>query len=92
MVKSSRVVHPGRFAALILPALLGACASMPGIQSMPDDAKACPKQKPDACTMEYDPVIGYTADGEDQGVFSNHCSACREEHIEYTVPKDKARR
>jgi len=92
MVKSPRAVHSARFAALILPALLGACSSMPGIQSMPDEATTCPEQKPEACTMDYSPVIGYTDDGEDLGVFSNHCSACREEPVDYTVPKDKARR
>jgi hypothetical protein len=88
MAKSPRAFIPGRLSLLTLCALLGACASQPPAE----DRRACPEQKPDACTMEYDPVIGYSADGEDQGVFSNHCSACREEHIEYTVPKDKARR
>lgn len=91
MAKWSRAFIPGRPAALAVLALsagLGACASQPSSEHR----QPCPEQKPDACTMEYDPVIGYSAEGEDQGVFSNHCSACREEPIEYTVPKDKAKR
>jgi hypothetical protein len=89
MAKWPNAVLPARTAALTvlgLSALVGACASQPSAEHR----RACPDQKPDACTMNYDPVIGYSSDGEDQGVFSNHCRACREKPVDYTVPKDKA--
>ena len=74
---------------LFLAVMLGGCASIPGASSMPDNATPCPEQRPQTCTMEYDPVIGYSADGEDLGVFSNHCSACSEKGVAWTLPKDE---
>lgn len=72
--------------ATLLVLLLGACASQPDAR----DGKDCPEEKADACTMDYSPVIGYDADGKDQGVFSNHCNACQEDNVDYTVPKEDA--
>ena len=68
---------------------IGGCKSLPGAASMPDNATPCPDTRPQTCTMEYKPVIGYTENGEDQGVFSNHCSACSEKGIAWTLPKDE---
>ena len=37
--------------------------------------KACTEPRPDACTMQYDPVCGEMADGRPK-TYSNACSAC----------------
>lgn len=65
---------------------LTACAS--SSDSLPSNARACPEQRPEACTMEFRPVIGFDANGESQGEFSNFCAACREDGITHTVRKD----
>ena len=40
----------------------------------------CPETRPEACTMEYDPVCGSLADGSSR-TFSNACSACSEPDV-----------
>lgn len=84
-----RRVQGQRAAGLILliATALSACASQPESKHR----QPCPEQQPEACTMDYAPVIGFSEDSEDQGVFSNHCSACREDEVDYTVPREHAR-
>lgn len=57
--------------------------------SVPGKARACPEVRPEACTMEYRPVTGYSPSGEPRGQFSNACTACAEPGVAYTVPKNR---
>lgn len=55
---------------------------------LPDTARPCPDTRPEACTMEYRPVIGYGAEGASRGEFRNACVACSEPGVAYTVSKN----
>ncbi|MCU5780835.1 hypothetical protein MA04_00135 [Alcanivorax balearicus MACL04] len=61
------------------------CASTPSA-NLPEGATACPDKRPTVCTMDYNPVNGFNAAGEDQGEFGNACGACGQDDISYTIP------
>lgn len=45
-----------------------------------DDALACPKARPEICTMNYDPVCATHKDGR-LSTQPNNCSACSDADI-----------
>lgn len=66
--------------------LLAGCADGP--VTPPAGAQTCPTPRPTLCTREYRPVIGYDAAGHRTGQYGNHCAACGDEAVIYTLPKD----
>ena len=48
----------------------------------------CPEPRPQACTMEYRPAIGYDKNGKKVGQFGNACHACGQDGVYYTLPED----
>ncbi|MFP1681989.1 hypothetical protein ACLD0W_05720 [Alloalcanivorax sp. C16-1] len=73
---------------LALAALASGCAQQPAAQ-LPEEARVCPDSRPQMCTMEYRPVIGYDRTGEPVGKFGNACHACGQENVHYTLPEGK---
>ena len=73
---------------LALTALASGCAQQPAAP-VPEDARVCPGTRPQMCTMEYRPVIGYDRAGEKVGKFGNACHACGQEGVHYTLPEGK---
>ena len=71
-------------AGLTLILAAAGCAHTPA--NLPDNARPCPEQRPQMCTMEYRPVIGLDKNGETLGEYSNACSGCAKEGVAYTVP------
>lgn len=65
---------------------IGGCASQ---QPLPEGASACPSEPPSMCTLDYRPVQGFSADGIRIDEFSNHCRACTQEGVVYTLPNDR---
>ena len=75
--------------------LFAAClvaATLPGCQATPNpgevgatDVIACPQERPEVCTQQYDPVCGVTAPGEHQ-TYSNACSACADDRVGGYLP------
>lgn len=60
------------------------CTSDP--RSLPDGAQTCPTPRPQMCTRDYRPVTGFDADGNRLGSYGNHCSACGDARVIYTLP------
>ena len=69
------------FAALTL----AGCADRP--VTPPPGAQTCPTPRPTLCTREYRPVVGYDAAGHRVDEYGNHCTACGDEKVLYTLPK-----
>lgn len=57
---------------------------------LPDTTESCPEDPPKMCTQDYRPVFGYGEDGGIQGEFGNACSACAQDGVMYTSPKQEA--
>lgn len=76
-------VRTSLFAGLAALALAG-CTSQP--VTPPDGATACPTQRSQMCTREYQPVTGFDADGQSLGEYGNRCTACADHSVIYTVP------
>lgn len=75
------------FAGLAL--LLTGCASEPTVPlGLPGDTQVCPEEKPEACTMEHRPVVGYDDQGGVLGEYGNACSGCAQEGVSYTSPAE----
>ena len=55
---------------------LAACQSVVPPEIIKVSVK-CPDTRPEACTMNYDPVCGTLVDGSSK-TFSNACEACSE--------------
>lgn len=66
---------------------LAGCASQS--KPPPAGAKTCPTPRAKMCTREYRPVIGFNADGQRLGSYGNHCSACGDEKVMYTLPQSR---
>ena len=66
---------------------LAGCADRPA--APPPGANTCPTPRPTMCTREYRPVIGYDAAGQRLGEYGNHCTACGDETVIYTLPKGR---
>lgn len=60
--------------ALLAAVLLAGCAGKPQ-QELAESVEQCPVQRPQVCTMQYDPVCGVLGSGE-RKPYSNGCSAC----------------
>ena len=59
-------------------ATLAGCAKSPTRVEQADmrvGFMSCAEPRPEACTMQYDPVCGETMDGRSK-TYSNACSAC----------------
>ncbi|MBL7250963.1 hypothetical protein ACLD02_01970 [Alloalcanivorax sp. C16-2] len=69
-----------------LAALATGCAQQ--AVAPPADANLCPEPRPQACTMEYRPAIGYDKTGKQVGKFGNACHACGQDGVYYTLPED----
>lgn len=54
----------------------------------PANANICPDPRPKACSMEYNPAIGYDKTGKRVGKFGNACNACGQDGVYYTLPED----
>lgn len=64
--------------SLIGPAvmlLLSGCAGQPASEKLP-----CPEQRPQVCTMEYNPACGVLADGQ-RKEYSSPCNACADDQV-----------
>jgi hypothetical protein len=57
---------------LYLASITG-CTPQPVIS--PDDMTMCSNPRPEICTMEYEPVCGYSANDEPRS-FASACTAC----------------
>ena len=55
------------------------CSSLPGA-SEGDNLVSCPPQRPEICTMQYDPVCGTLSDGGRQ-TYSSDCQACSNHNV-----------
>jgi len=60
------------------------CTSDP--QRLPDGAQTCPTPRPQMCTRDYRPVTGFDIDGNRLGSYGNHCTACGDARVIYTLP------
>src|SRR5699024_1531752 len=83
------LMRPSLFilSASLLTLTLAGCANTP--QARPDGAKVCPTPRPQACTREYQPVIGFDASGKRLGSYGNHCTACGDNQVIYTLPESR---
>lgn len=79
-----------RLLPLLLLTLATGCAHQTA--KLPDNARLCPESRPQMCTMEYRPVIGYDRAGEKVGKFGNACHACGQDGVHYTLPEGKETR
>jgi hypothetical protein len=50
------------------------------IPEFPAGMVYCPEVRPEICTMEYDPVLGFKANGE-SAEYSNKCTACSDTEV-----------
>ena len=57
---------------------------------LPAGTESCPEDPPKMCTQDYRPVFGYGEEGGIQGEFGNACSACAQDGVMYTSPKQEA--
>lgn len=48
--------------------------------AFPAEMAYCPDVRPEVCTMEYDPVLGFKANGESME-YGNKCSACSDAEV-----------
>ncbi len=55
--------------------LISGCASSRIDKSIIEVARHCPEERPQMCTMQYDPVCGLHADGSSK-TYSSGCTAC----------------
>lgn len=46
----------------------------------PAEMVKCPDVRPELCTMEYDPALGFKANGESEE-YGNKCSACSDPEV-----------
>ena len=58
------------------------CAKSPATERSDDRAVffTCEEPRPEACTMQYDPVCGETTDGRSK-IYSNACVACSDRNV-----------
>ena len=64
-------------------AMVAGCAKSPATTEstgVRDGFVACAKPRPDACTMQYDPVCGDLTDGT-SNTYSNACAACSDRNV-----------
>lgn len=63
---------------VLLASLLAACGSADPKPGRTPQARlhSCPDPRPQACTMDYNPVCGVT--GKETETFANGCTACSE--------------
>ena len=74
--------------SVVIAVLLAACQTppqssepKPQVQpTQPTGIKIC-KFRPDACTMQYEPVCGYDAAGRQLQTYGNGCSACGQPEV-----------
>lgn len=61
---------------LIVPLLLiSGCVSNKVDKPVIDVVQYCPDERPQMCTMQYDPVCGFHADASSK-TYSSDCTAC----------------
>ena len=66
----------------VISVLLSACQSTPEKSSQLID---CPSERPEVCTMIYDPVCAVDNTGK-SATFSSACTACsHQEHVGYEL-------
>jgi hypothetical protein len=70
------IIHPVVHITLVL--MIAACTSKPPID--PEEMTLCKNPRPQACTMEYDPVCGHTENGKSAS-YSSACTACSDSKI-----------
>ena len=78
-----------RLTAIVMSALLLACSSQSGIKQelpgIPQDLVFCPEIRPQMCTMQYDPVCAWHADGR-SSTKGSACSACGDSGVKGYLP------
>ena len=79
-------------AVLLLSGLVGlmvACSSpqssIEGQGQLPENLVRCPESRPQMCTMQYDPVCAWHADGR-RSTQGSACSACGDLSVEAYSP------
>ena len=74
-------MHRSFFPACLVAATLTGCQATtnPGANGTPGMI-ACPQERPEICTQEYDPVCAVIASGQHQ-TYSNACHACADETV-----------
>ncbi|MDX2320151.1 MAG: hypothetical protein QNK26_06070 [Moritella sp.] len=50
------------------------------LPTLPSYSNSCPDERPQICTMDYNPVCGITESGELK-TFGNACGACSDETV-----------
>jgi hypothetical protein len=68
MTNSCKLIVIGFYLASI-----SGCTPQPAIK--PEDMTLCSNPRPEVCTMEYDPVCGYSVNDESRN-YASACSAC----------------
>ena len=76
--------HGWKIVTLALAAMVAAACSPlpPAGEAMPagSGSTACADPRPQVCTLQYDPVCGFSGDGKST-TYSNACSACADETV-----------
>lgn len=84
-----------RGALLLVVAMLCACVAAPPLPSSPPEAPpeavlaavdpsapvACAPQRPEVCTMIYQPVCAILAEETSQRQYSSPCNACADDRV-----------
>ena len=75
-------------ALILLSLVLAACSSVEKsevdkkpLPSLPSYSSACPDERPQICTFDFNPVCATTASGETK-TYSNGCSACADASVQ----------
>lgn len=68
------------FNILLLCMLCSGCASAVKDQINDPNLVICPEQRPEMCTMQYDPVCATLSDGV-RKTYSSDCTACADTNV-----------
>ena len=66
---------------LLILIIATGCTSVSNTNNAKDEKiLSCPEQRPDMCTMQYEPVCAYLVNSS-QRTFSNACNACSDKNV-----------